>query len=90
MQLVRLGCNMDQLTEMCTLLSQHLPDTRSSDLLELVLEFDLGDFVATPGAGGTDEVVCTPKFGARFESLLAALRAGNPSDIAHAASLAFR
>ncbi|HEY1649521.1 MAG TPA: hypothetical protein VGF96_16175 [Terracidiphilus sp.] len=88
MQLVRLACNVAQITEVCTLLAKNFPEVLSSDLLELILEFQLGDFVTTLGADRTDEVVLTPQFGVRFESLLAALRANDRGRVVHELSLA--
>jgi hypothetical protein len=83
-KLIRLYCNTSPIDEMCDLFTRRFPDLFGEDFSELILEFDFGNFVTTLGADEIDDVVFTPKFGSRFENLMAALRAGNRTGVVHA------
>lgn len=84
MGLIRLYCNTSPFDEMCNLFTSRFPDLFGEDFSELIFEFEIGDFVTTLGADEIDNVIFTPKFGRRFENLMAALRADNRTGVVHA------
>ncbi len=73
----------NQLQEARNLLAFHFPDLFLGDFSELCEDIILGEFEAAVGADGGVDVILTPHLGARFESFLAALRAGEINDFIH-------
>ncbi len=80
-QLLTIECDdihiREQLDELLPYFKERIPDDFLSDLRKLPLDLVLTDVTTTLGADNIIRYVIRPRFGSRFESLIAAVRAND-------------